>query len=546
MGATLLLCSNSWLGRNDGDGQDFEQSYHQPSPSPNPRTLSRSPEASRQPLRAAGSHNHDHLPWPARNAVSPRVDIHNEMASSTNRPTDPPAIVDESQNVTSILGSEQGPARRRTALSPISEGTRKQVVTESHGGPVDLTDDPAKQTTDEPTMTGVSKITPSSSSLASQPVSSALSAADLEGLLATLLPATKLSGSTLDFVIRAIRPALDNDTRVYSNTVLDTDTAREPCDESCRRILIPVYHDDISHWTLGEADFQERKVRFYDPLGPKVSESATAKFTRFMKALQIAVDEQWTMDCMESALQVNGYDCGVHTLVNLLQRICDIPVRSRKFDGASWRLILRSFTSGIIQKSETDSSLPTQEKMAPSAATTSEELFQQIPAQFKTIRASFTRLNSELQRCIESEEDIDSALSTLRKLQDRVPLTLGNEDAKELESLKTEEKKMQTILDDLASLTQIPGAGKQDMISSISKHHTSLETRIRQVEKRHNERQCLQERLAAAVATASALKGSRTMEITRLKEEMMKASQDMASLAARTGHLSVLMQSAAS
>ena len=90
-----------------------------------------------------------------------------------------------------------------------------------------------------------------------------------------------------------------------------------------RRLLVPVNHNNV-HWFLLEADMSCRLVRVYDSLGADGCEHSryTEALCRFLhdketEAGRPAGGPWLVVDCaLGSPRQINGYDCGIFTILN--------------------------------------------------------------------------------------------------------------------------------------------------------------------------------------------------------------------------------------
>lgn len=174
-----------------------------------------------------------------------------------------------------------------------------------------------------------------------------------DGALSTLHPGRMLSGTVIDIclVLLSACACLEATTRLYSNTVLESHENRlKPWGPNIDCVLIPVHHS-FRHWTLSQFGLAERTIYHYDSLLGDKPDMLSATFTRlkvFLSRMGM-LDDGWKISPCDTPRQSNSYDCGIHVLITLFYRVCNIIPPAAQ-DCQLWRSILYALLAKEVRK----------------------------------------------------------------------------------------------------------------------------------------------------------------------------------------------------
>ena len=119
-----------------------------------------------------------------------------------------------------------------------------------------------------------------------------------------LMPGSFFFTRLLDHGVRGTERTLRR-LGVNKDNILDIET-----------ILMPICQ--VNHWTLVVVEPRKRKISHFDSLNPAGSEGKKALAKDWMKTIleDSFVDEEWSFANYKAPRQTNGWDCGVHTVLN--------------------------------------------------------------------------------------------------------------------------------------------------------------------------------------------------------------------------------------
>jgi len=180
-----------------------------------------------------------------------------------------------------------------------------------------------------------------------------LPSTDSDGALSTLHPGRMLSGTVIDICLALLSACacLEATTHLYSNTVLESHENRvKPLEPNINTVFIPIHHS-IRHWTLSEFGLAQRTIYHYDSLPGDKTDILSATFTRlkaFLSRMDLS-DDGWTFSSHDTPRQSNSYDCGIHVLITLFYRVCNIIPPAAQ-DCKLWRSILYALLAKEVRK----------------------------------------------------------------------------------------------------------------------------------------------------------------------------------------------------
>ena len=174
--------------------------------------------------------------------------------------------------------------------------------------------------------------------------------------LLTLQPGQQLSSTAIQEVISCVKPADCHvfDPLFFNNPPFSPLSKRFQIDDTVTRILLPIHDSQRKHWYLAVVMISDSTIKIYDSMSCKeqsLSQSTDLEsFVRKVKPQQQA----WVVRLAECPQQNNGYDCGVHVIVNALHVMAQdfLPAA---YDGATWRLLCRSLLGETINNNQFNS-----------------------------------------------------------------------------------------------------------------------------------------------------------------------------------------------
>lgn len=119
-----------------------------------------------------------------------------------------------------------------------------------------------------------------------------------------LMPGSFFFTRLLDHGVRGTERTLRR-LGVNKDNILDIET-----------ILMPICQ--VNHWTLVVIEPRKRKISHFDSLNPAGSDGKRTLAKEWMKTIlgDSFVDEEWSFAKYKAPRQTNGWDCGVHTVLN--------------------------------------------------------------------------------------------------------------------------------------------------------------------------------------------------------------------------------------
>lgn len=119
-----------------------------------------------------------------------------------------------------------------------------------------------------------------------------------------LMPGSFFFTRLLDHGVRGTERTLRR-LGVNKDNILDIET-----------ILMPICQ--VNHWTLVVVEPRKRKISHFDSLNPAGSDGKRALAKDWVKTILGGsfVDEEWSFAKYRAPRQTNGWDCGVHTVLN--------------------------------------------------------------------------------------------------------------------------------------------------------------------------------------------------------------------------------------
>lgn len=369
---------------------------------------------------------------------------------------------------------------------------------------------------------------------------------DVKGALDTLQPKRMLSGTVIDLVLRLFSCGLQPSKRLYANPVLEPGPKLKRLQPEVMTVFVPVHHQSPDHWTLAEFDMTRRMIFHYDSLGPRDADSSatTSKKLRdfLLRVSDLSVEnsvEDWSFHYAPGPMQTNAVDCGVHTLVTLLHRLCDLTPGIHNIDGSFWRQILISLLSKVpvprisAPDKSASSSTPHSTSIASAVPNPQESIAQHWDTSLQAMNAlhhSFQTTDSDICASQARLEGIEAARTLLDKLhgtlsaqqQEMDPAPAGIE--RDLENLDQQ-------LIATRALATIPDRDRDALLSRLQLVRASS---ARQLQQSRSRLATLQEHMLsvdAATQTASNAAEALRAEIGEAKGQIRRMMQPLQSLA---------------
>ena len=172
----------------------------------------------------------------------------------------------------------------------------------------------------------------------------------------SLQPKQDLSSDALHLVFEAI--ATHNDGYCIFDPLWYNIEAEHPRQiqlpssaHDCRTAFLPLHHRTNHHWTLAMLDLSAYEIHYYDSISSKPTRHDERIASLLIESLDgiKAHDSKdpcpWTFIHENTAVQPNGFDCGIYVLVNIYYLISGLSVPTA-VDGAIWRKVFRLLVCG--------------------------------------------------------------------------------------------------------------------------------------------------------------------------------------------------------
>ena len=253
-----------------------------------------------------------------------------------------------------------------------------------------------------------------------------------KGALINLQPGRILSGTVLDLTLRLLRCASKPSKHLYTNPTLQPGPKLKPLQPEVEEILVPIHHRSLDHWTLVEFDLPERIIHHYDSLGPRGTKSPTTMLRRlqdFLSGAGLSMEE-WSFRDTPGPIQTNAADCGVHILVTLTCRVCDL-ISNENPDCILWRKVLVALLTEDAQEptvsnESTSNAIATMLAFTSTRASPAEQWETSIQG-LESLRKSFREIQSDLYAFLTHSKSIEYSQAILEKLDGQLQTSLSSQ-----------------------------------------------------------------------------------------------------------------------
>ena len=197
---------------------------------------------------------------------------------------------------------------------------------------------------------------PYSSPTSQSPPTSDMLSSDVSGARSTLLAGQRLSATAIEIVLSLLRYSVDEvhvfDPQHYdieNHLATDIRPMRKPLSAKVQKILLPLHHRRLEHWTLAIFDLATSSIHHHDSLcNGQGRNTSNIALLHFAKQRLTGLDIEWVVTPVQTSQQNNDYDCGIYTLVAALHAAVGKTVPTETYDCSFWRECFVAFMDSII------------------------------------------------------------------------------------------------------------------------------------------------------------------------------------------------------